>query len=154
MSFCHHLASVVRCKLFLSSSSLKPLGQFEPNFARMVLEWPPFKIICDSLIILVKGLTRGPKREINLKKIKIDFFRTSDVSCKDTWCRTPRIQNCINEGNRIDGVSDPLGSAFYRSSMFCLFVFGAIDESDGVSCYFLFTLCVYSVALILIVPMF
>jgi hypothetical protein len=65
LSICHHLASIVRCKLFLSSSSLKPLGQFEPNFARMVLEWPPFKIVCDSLILLVKGLTRGPKREIN-----------------------------------------------------------------------------------------
>jgi hypothetical protein len=65
VSFCHHLASVVRCKLFLSSSSLKPLGQFEPNFARMVLELSPFKIVCNSFILLVEGLTRCPIGEIN-----------------------------------------------------------------------------------------
>jgi hypothetical protein len=60
-------------------------------------------------------------------------------------CRTPRIQNCINEGLRIDGVSDSLGSAFDRSSMFCFFVFGVVDESDGVYVIFsLHTECVMS----------
>ena len=30
-SYCHHLASVVRCKLFQKSSPLKVLDQWKPN---------------------------------------------------------------------------------------------------------------------------
>ena len=43
VNYCHHLASVVCClvcKLFtFQASSLKPLGQLEPNLAGMFLGW-------------------------------------------------------------------------------------------------------------------
>ena len=38
MSFCHHFASIVRvCKLFIFSSSLKPLNRLGPIFAKMFI---------------------------------------------------------------------------------------------------------------------
>ena len=45
VNYCHHLASVV-CKLFtFQASSLKPLGQLEPNLARMFLRWSSTKFL-------------------------------------------------------------------------------------------------------------
>ena len=52
VNYCHHLASVVCClssvvcKLFtFQASSPKPLGQLEPNFARMFLGWSSTKLL-------------------------------------------------------------------------------------------------------------
>ena len=51
VSFCHHLASVVRRPQFtFQSSPLKPLGQFQPNFGGMVLGWSPFRMVSGVLI--------------------------------------------------------------------------------------------------------
>ena len=45
VNYCHHLASVV-CKLFtFQASSLKPLGQLEPNLAGMFLGWSSTKLL-------------------------------------------------------------------------------------------------------------
>ena len=48
VSYCHHLASVVRRKLFQKSSPLKPLGQFKPNLAWVILRGFPLKIMSDD----------------------------------------------------------------------------------------------------------
>ena len=46
VSFCHHLASVVRRKLsHFNLLPQKPLDQLQPNFGGMVLGWPPSKIV-------------------------------------------------------------------------------------------------------------
>ena len=48
LNYCHHLASVV-CKLFtFQASSLKPLGQLEPNLAGMFLGWSSTNFFCFS----------------------------------------------------------------------------------------------------------
>ena len=45
VNYCHHLVSVV-CKLFtFQVSSLKPLGQLEPNLAGMFLGWSSTKFL-------------------------------------------------------------------------------------------------------------
>ena len=45
VNYCHHLASVV-CKLFtFQASSLKPLGQLEPNLPGMFLGWSSTKFL-------------------------------------------------------------------------------------------------------------
>ena len=44
VSFCHHLASVVS----LISSSLKPMGQFEPRFGLIIFKVSAFNIIFDD----------------------------------------------------------------------------------------------------------
>jgi hypothetical protein len=46
VNYCHHLASVVCMHFTFQASSLKPLGQLEPNLAGMFLGWL-------ALIILV-----------------------------------------------------------------------------------------------------
>jgi hypothetical protein len=46
--YCHHLASVVVCKNFQKSSPLKPLGQFKPNLAWIILRGFPLKFMSDS----------------------------------------------------------------------------------------------------------
>jgi hypothetical protein len=43
-------------KIILKSSRHKPLGQFQPNLAWMVLRWSPFKIVSGSSILYPRWL--------------------------------------------------------------------------------------------------
>ena len=45
VSYCHHLASVVRRKLFQKSSPLKVLDQWKPNLVWIVTRVSSFKIV-------------------------------------------------------------------------------------------------------------
>ena len=45
VSYCHHLASVVRRKLFKKSSPLKVLNQWKPNLVRIITMVSSFKIV-------------------------------------------------------------------------------------------------------------
>ena len=47
-SYCHHLASVVRRKLFQKSSPLKVLDQWKPNFVRIITRLSSFKFVSDD----------------------------------------------------------------------------------------------------------
>ena len=51
VSFCHHLASVVRRKLSHLNLLLKLLNQIKPNLAGMVPGWVPFKIVSDRFAL-------------------------------------------------------------------------------------------------------
>ena len=45
VSYCHHLASIVRRKLFQRSSPLKLLDQLEPNLVLIITKVSSFKIV-------------------------------------------------------------------------------------------------------------
>jgi hypothetical protein len=50
VSFCHHLASVVRRKLFQKSSPLKLLDQLKPNLVWIITRVSSFKIVSDDAV--------------------------------------------------------------------------------------------------------
>ena len=77
MSFCHHFASIVRvCKLFIFSSSLKPLNRLGPIFAEMFIwrsstrsiilaqignpTWLPGPIMCSNWLKLWRSSCQKP----------------------------------------------------------------------------------------------
>ena len=49
VSYCHHLASVVRRKLF-QKSSLKTLNQWKPNLIRIITRVSSFKIVSGDAV--------------------------------------------------------------------------------------------------------
>jgi hypothetical protein len=50
VSYCHHLASVVRRKLFQKSSPLKVLDQWKPNFVWIITMVSSFKIVSSDAV--------------------------------------------------------------------------------------------------------
>ena len=50
VSYCHHLASVVRRKLFQKSSPLKVLNQWKPNWVRIITRVSSFKIVSGGAV--------------------------------------------------------------------------------------------------------
>jgi hypothetical protein len=48
--YCHHLASVVRRKLFQRYSPLKLTDQLEPNLVRIITRVSSFKIVSDDAV--------------------------------------------------------------------------------------------------------
>ena len=50
VSYCHHLASVVRRKLFQKSSPLKVLNQWKPNLVRIITRVSSFKIVSGDAV--------------------------------------------------------------------------------------------------------
>ena len=50
MSYCHHLASVVRRKLFQKSSPLKVLDQWKPNMVWIITRVSSFKIVSGDAV--------------------------------------------------------------------------------------------------------
>jgi hypothetical protein len=50
VSYCHHLASVLRRKLFQKSSPLKVLDQWKPNLVRIITRLFSFKIVSGDAV--------------------------------------------------------------------------------------------------------
>jgi hypothetical protein len=50
VSYCHHLASVVRRKLFQKSSPLKVLDQLKPNLVRIITMVSSFKMVSGDAV--------------------------------------------------------------------------------------------------------
>ena len=50
VSYCHHLASVVRHKRFQKSSPLKVLDQWKPNLVRIITRVSSFKIVSGDAV--------------------------------------------------------------------------------------------------------
>ena len=50
VSYCHHLASVVRCKLFQKSSPLKVLNQWKPKLVWIITRVSSFKIVSGDAV--------------------------------------------------------------------------------------------------------
>ena len=65
VSYCYHLASVVRRKLFQKSSPLKVLDQWKPNLVRIITRVSSFKIVSGDAVhqptwpLLLKNRTYG-----------------------------------------------------------------------------------------------
>jgi hypothetical protein len=50
VSYCHHLASIVRRKLFQKSSPLKVLDQWKPNLVRIITRVSSFKFVSGDAV--------------------------------------------------------------------------------------------------------
>ena len=98
MNYCHHLASVV-CKPFtFQASSLKPLGQLEPNLAGMFLGWSSTKF----LFFVPVGYSTWPPGPI-ICSDWLKFQRSSSLklmnwlnpNCKDWSLECPLPSFCF-----------------------------------------------------------
>jgi hypothetical protein len=79
LNYCHHLASVV-CKLFtFQASSLKPLGQLEPNLAGMFRGWSSTKFVLRSSRIFNMA-ARAINMLILAEISKIFFSQTNELT--------------------------------------------------------------------------
>jgi hypothetical protein len=86
VSYCHHLASVVRRKLFQKSSPLKVLDQLKPNWVRIITMVSSFKMVSGDAVhqptwplllkiehmVKLQVLGNNSKTIYNIKKLSWD----------------------------------------------------------------------------------